>query len=122
MNADELAQRTLWYQFVHRPTKRWAFKWDGSETQVRGHFTPAQIERFHIRVIQDKDGPILTAKTETSTMFVRIGYWVILSYWGLLSRWELYCNKDAILKSEYDVTGETLDMHECNIINRGVNE
>ena len=120
MNADELATRTLWYQFVHRPTYRWAFQWDGSMTQVRGHFTPVQIDKFCIRVMKDTNGPVLTARTEVTTMFVYPGDWIVLSYWGDLKRWELYCNKAPILASEYDPTGETLDMHECNIINGAV--
>jgi len=59
---------------------------------------------------------MLTAKTETSTMFVKPGYWMVLSYWDNLERWELYCNKEPIFTGEYKPTGKALNMHECNII------
>jgi len=101
-----------WQLAVHKPNRRWAIQWDGTQEQIRAHFTPRLIELFNIRTIQDKNGPILTAKTEITTMFARPGYWLLLSYWPRLKRWELYCNKKAIFEDDYDLLGETLDIWE----------
>ena len=100
----------VWQRAIHKPNKRWAAQWDGTEEWIRGHFTPQLIEQFNIRTIRDNKGLILTAKTEITTMFAWPGYWLLLSYWPGLKRWELYCNKESIFKDDYDLTTEEMDV------------
>jgi len=102
----------VWTLAIHKPNRRWVARWDGTSEWIRGHFTPRLIELFNIRVMQDTNGLVLTARTEGSTLFCKSGEWLLLSYWPRLNRWELYWNKDPIFQDDYTLTSETIDVHD----------
>ena len=102
----------VWKRAIHKPNRRWAAQWDGTPEWVRGHFTPRLIELFRVRVMNDSSGPVLTARTEGSTLFCKPGEWLLLSYWPGLGRWELYWNKAPIFEDDYDLTDEEMDVHD----------
>lgn len=66
-----------WMNYVHRPTKVRAFKWDGTPIPPDA-FTPEQHAQFGLRV----SGKYLCLHTNIGDTFVPVGWWIVLSELG----------------------------------------
>jgi hypothetical protein len=81
-----------WMNFVHKPTKVRAFKWDGTAIPPDA-FTPEERRRFGLKIV----GHLLCLQTNIGPTFVKKGWWIVLSELG-----EAYAIRPDVFEHVYE--------------------
>lgn len=88
-----------WMNFVHKPTRVRAFKWDGTFIPPDA-FTDEQRKQFGLKLV----GHLLSLNTNIGPTFVKKGWWIVLAEWG-----EAYAIRPDVFERAYMRASEAAD-------------
>jgi hypothetical protein len=95
----------VWQEVINKPIKRWSFEWNGSDEQIRGHFTPEQRKKFGMKIMGEGSKCFMYIKTLNGDICVKPGCRIMWKEWsedGL----EVYGIQPGVFGDGYEFTGK----------------
>ena len=100
----------VWYKIRNKPISRIAFKWDGTDEQLRGHFSPTERQRYNLRMVGIGKERFTMIDTLHGPSCTKPGDWIVKALWptGI----EIYSVKPQVFETAYEIVGEVEQAHD----------